>query len=209
MIQETNELIQNGSVFIDGIAVETIKKEIDSCNIIEVEVGTTGYCGGDTGHGGRTYFKLKDLGCTDMRLRIEQTGNHADEIEIILGGDCEMETFVEALEFAAENLRERMHRKETDGRTLKQIAFANYLGDVMKLYAETNSLRGMSGIRAKYQVSGLTKEQFYELGLNTLAKEGEDVTRKHAFCNDVYDYALKKKMECPDYFNYTYSKSTK
>ena len=34
---------------INGVKVETWKAEIVNANIIEVEVGTTGYCGGDTG----------------------------------------------------------------------------------------------------------------------------------------------------------------
>lgn len=115
---------------IDGIHVETKKKEIVSANIIEVEVGTTGFCGGDSGHGGRTIFAIKNLACTDMRLSFHADysphgnieigdmilkGNNgtagfdleAQDIEIVFGGDCELETFIEALRFALETLESK------------------------------------------------------------------------------------------------------
>lgn len=88
-------------------------REIINANILEIEVGTTGFCGGDTGHGGRTYFSLKDLSNTDMRVRIKDTlGSDvceyydADLIEIAFGGDAELVTFVEALEFAIKKYRD-------------------------------------------------------------------------------------------------------
>jgi len=37
-----------------------------SCNCLDVDVATTGYCGGDSGHGGRTYLKLMDADCSDI-----------------------------------------------------------------------------------------------------------------------------------------------
>ena len=71
---------------IDRSKVTTWSREIVNCNILEVEAGTNGYQGGDSGHGSRTYLRLKDLGSTDIRC-----------IEIILGGDAELETMKEAL----------------------------------------------------------------------------------------------------------------
>ena len=49
-------------VLPDGIEITTYSREIDNANILSVEAGTTGYEGGDTGHGGRTYFKIENLG---------------------------------------------------------------------------------------------------------------------------------------------------
>ena len=91
---------------VDGEVVDVYKKELTSANIIEVSVGTTGYCGGDSGHGGRTYFSIKDLGSTDMSAWItgESCGN-AGKVEIAFGGDCELDTFIGALEFALDVLR--------------------------------------------------------------------------------------------------------
>jgi hypothetical protein len=46
---------------IDRSKVTTWSREIVNCNILEVEAGTNGYQGGDSGHGSRTYLRLKDL----------------------------------------------------------------------------------------------------------------------------------------------------
>ncbi len=70
---------------IDRSKVTTWSREIVNCNILEVEAGTNGYQGGDSGHGSRTYLRLKDLGSTDIRCNV------------ILGGDAELETMKEAL----------------------------------------------------------------------------------------------------------------
>jgi hypothetical protein len=99
-------------VDVNGVKVPTCIREFSSANIIEVEVGTTGLCGGDTGHGGRTYLRIKDLSSTDMSCRL--SGNSCGDtgqIEIMLGGDCELGTFDEALEFAAETLRDQINTR--------------------------------------------------------------------------------------------------
>ena len=50
------EVKENSRILKDGTEITTYIRDVVSCNILEVEAGTTGYCGGDTGHGGRTYF---------------------------------------------------------------------------------------------------------------------------------------------------------
>jgi hypothetical protein len=118
---------------IDGIRFDTEKKQIVSFNIIEVEAGTTGYCGGDSGHGGRTYFRISNFASTDMRLSFHANysaggnieigdimlkGNNgtagydlqAEEIQISFGGDSELDTFIEALEFALETLKKQKNK---------------------------------------------------------------------------------------------------
>lgn len=80
---------------IHGKWVQTLKKEFVNCNILEVEVGTNGYQGGDSGHGSRTYFKLKDLCSTDIEII-----PYRDGFEVMLGGDSELTTFIQALKFA-------------------------------------------------------------------------------------------------------------
>lgn len=87
--------------------VITETKEFVSCNILECEVGTNGYHGGDTGHGCRTYFRLKDLSSTDIEVATSENEYGNKEVEIQLGGDCELSTFIEALEFAVETLRKQ------------------------------------------------------------------------------------------------------
>jgi len=91
-----------GKVVIDKITVPTQKVELTTCNILECEVGTTGYKGGDSGHGCRTYLKLKDHASTDMRLRVngEEIDVMDGQIELIFGGDTELDTLRAALRFA-------------------------------------------------------------------------------------------------------------
>ena len=83
-------------------------KEFVDCNILRVAVGTTGYKGGDSGHGGRTVFALEGVACTDMRVSIN--GGEvvsADRIKIIFGGDSEMDTFTKSLLFAAAYMKKK------------------------------------------------------------------------------------------------------
>jgi len=90
--------ITEGTRRIGGIDVPTYKREIVSANILEVEAGTNGYQGGDTGHGSRTYFRIENQGGTDIHVR--PLGCYGDEgFEVSLGGDCELETIIMALKF--------------------------------------------------------------------------------------------------------------
>ena len=81
-------------------SVTTYTVQFSSANILEVEVGTTGFCGGDTGHGARTYFRLEDLGGTDITVKEIKGG-----VVIEFGGDTEIDTFISALEYAATVLK--------------------------------------------------------------------------------------------------------
>lgn len=86
-------------------------KEIINANILKVHVGTNCPQGGDAGHGGRTLFKLTDRGGTSMRCRVNGGQSvEASEIEIILRGDAECESFTRALAFALNTL----HSKSDD-----------------------------------------------------------------------------------------------
>ena len=92
-MEKKEDFKPNGSVTIDGIDVPTFKKEIISANMLEVEVGTTGHQGGDSGHGGRTYFKVKNLSSTDMTVEADGSSCGDGKVEIMLGGDSELDTF--------------------------------------------------------------------------------------------------------------------
>ena len=63
------EVIEKRKLLPDGTEISTYTREVISANILEVEAGTTGYMGGDSGHGGRTYFRISDCGSTDMEVR--------------------------------------------------------------------------------------------------------------------------------------------
>lgn len=90
--------------------IETKKIEITDACILETEVGTNCPQGGDAGHGGRTVFRLSDLGGTSMSLyyrgpRSEKYEvGQVSEITLVFAGDAEHNNFIKALKFALENL---------------------------------------------------------------------------------------------------------
>ena len=101
------EIKENRRRLKDGTEITTYTRDVISCNLLEVEAGTTGFMGGDTGHGGRTYFRIKDEGCTDMEINVmrDRFGN-TEVLEVVLGGDCELETMIRALKFITKVLEE-------------------------------------------------------------------------------------------------------
>lgn len=205
MNENIKEEAVSRSIVVDGSKVETFSKTFDSCNIITVEVGTTGHMGGDTGHGGRTYLRIADDASTDMRCRVISNGKQYDfdnacdasQIEIMFGGDTELDTFIEALEFAVGILKEQAsgHNNKTK-KELKQEAFRMYLCDLITHYFVTGKLSGMSGIRQKYNVTAITKEQFFECGLHEAAKK-QQFYLDQDFCNKVYQYIRDRKNNIP------------
>ena len=76
----------------DGVWL--IGGSVTSANILGFEAGTTGYRGGDSGHGGRTFFSIFDLSGTDIRATTDYDGG---ALSVEMGGDCELETIVAAL----------------------------------------------------------------------------------------------------------------
>ena len=84
---------------------EIAEKEIPNCNILKVKVGTTGYCGGDAGHGCHSFIMLTNRSSTDWKATVKSDpGGDVQSIRIDLFGDSELETIIEALRFAADNL---------------------------------------------------------------------------------------------------------
>lgn len=90
--------------------MEYTGKEITNFNILNVNVGSTGFKGGDAGAGGKTILRLQDRASTVWNLEYEDMYERKiikqpEYIEIELRGDSELQTFVEALEFAVEELK--------------------------------------------------------------------------------------------------------
>jgi hypothetical protein len=199
-------LSPNGSVVIDGIQLDSYKTEIVSCNILEVEVGTTGHMGGDTGHGGRTYFRISDLASTDMRCKVSGYSyeekdylyteiEDASSIEISFGGDCELDTFCEALRIGYDVLKQHASSIEPYSHTpleQRQDRFALYLNELCDLYRKQGNLKGMEEIRKKYHTSGITQQQFYECDLDHVFGYVNS-----GFCNKVYAYILDNTKTTP------------
>lgn len=94
---------------INGVDIETWSRDIIDANLLFVEAGTNGYQGGDTGHGSRTYIRIQDEGGTDIDARaITDKFGCTSGIEIALGGDAELSTIIETLEFAAKVLKDQI-----------------------------------------------------------------------------------------------------
>ena len=101
------EVIEKRKLLPDGTDISTYTREVVSANILEIEAGTTGYRGGDTGHGGRTYFRIQDAASTDMDIHVlRDRFGYATGFEVFLGGDCELETTIRALKFITKVLEE-------------------------------------------------------------------------------------------------------
>lgn len=88
------------------ITVPIASANFESLNSITVHAGTTCPAGGDSGHGGRTVFGITNDASTDLRVGVNGTvPTEVDSVEIVLGGDTECETFIQALEHALEILK--------------------------------------------------------------------------------------------------------
>ena len=100
------EIKENRRELFDGTEITTYTRDVVSANILQVEAGTTGYKGGDTGHGGRTYFRISDEASTDIHVTpfMDRVGGKG--VEVTLGGDCELETMIRALKFITKVLEE-------------------------------------------------------------------------------------------------------
>ena len=100
------EIKEKRRMLPDGTEITTYTRDVVSANILEVEAGTTGFMGGDTGHGGRTYFRIQDEGSTDMKINTYVDRYGCRGFEAFLGGDCELETTIRALKFIIKVLEE-------------------------------------------------------------------------------------------------------
>ncbi len=91
------------------IEVPVNAREVGVGDMFYVTVGTTGPQGGDSGHGGRTVLKIDAGTSCDFRLRLGNDDEwvSADGISLLVGGDFEMEAFLEALRFAVRELERK------------------------------------------------------------------------------------------------------
>ena len=94
---------------VDRKEIETWSRDILDANILSVEAGTNGYQGGDTGHGCRTYIRIQNEGGTDITARaIKDSLGRTQGIELMLGGDSELSTIIEALKFTVKVLEDQI-----------------------------------------------------------------------------------------------------
>lgn len=99
--------IEASVINLDNTTIRTFSTEIcDACNL-DVEAGTTGFKGGDSGHGCRTYIRLTPLLGADIDAIKQENGT----IEIIGAGDAELRVLLEAFKFIIQELEDEIEGK--------------------------------------------------------------------------------------------------
>jgi hypothetical protein len=100
--------------------------EICSANCLRVEVETNCPVGGDGGAGGVTRLRITDLGGTGLKVEVNYRGRRRDSsgdaegLALVLHGDSECETLIQALEWAAQALTPAAPRQpRTTGRAVR------------------------------------------------------------------------------------------
>lgn len=96
-----HEIRQNRRVF-GKQQITTYSRDIVGANIIDVEAGTNGYCGGDAGHGSITFIRIEDAGGTALNVKKTDNG-----VILELGGDSELNTIIKALKFVIKVLKDQ------------------------------------------------------------------------------------------------------
>jgi hypothetical protein len=182
---------------VNGALISTFGASYEICNMLSVEAGTNGFRGGDSGHGSRTYLSFENGYSTDMSVSINGVQFSADKIELMFGGDCELEMVILALEYAVKTLKNQTNLvTDLSRKEFRQMKFYNYLEELLSMYKASGSLKGMSKLREVYNITTLTKEQFYLLGLNRAVNDKNFCLNK-TFANAVYDYVLNKTNTAP------------
>lgn len=76
----------------------------DSCSVLRVAAGTTGKKGGNHSHGCLTVIEIEDSN-TMTDLGVEKIGEGGRGVRLVLGGDCELDSIIEAFEFILRKLK--------------------------------------------------------------------------------------------------------
>lgn len=159
----------------------------ENLSLLKLTVGTTGPRGGDSSKGGRTILQFENEGASDMRISLDgKEIDNWDRIAIIFGGDSELENLINALKYALHILENQTTYSYKDK---QEDNFCNYLNELMTHYANHGTLKGMTDIRNKYGVMGITKEQFFEFKLNLYSSIDKELS------NEIYKFIKKKKNE--------------
>lgn len=99
--------IREGLKKVNDVLVDTYERDVVRGGAaLEVEAGTTGFCGGDRKEGGRAYVRIRAV-LADFFAAVSRNGDgKKDGIVIAACGDDEILALVEALHFAEKALIE-------------------------------------------------------------------------------------------------------
>ena len=93
---------------IDGKRIPTWTRDIYDLNALEVEAGTNGYTGNDNEKENLTYFRIQDVGGTDMKVSALEENGHKG-VEVVFAGDGELTTAIRALKFIVKVLEDQVN----------------------------------------------------------------------------------------------------
>ena len=101
--------IREGATCVNGEVFTTFMRDAKEESVcLEVEAGTTGFCGGGRESGSRAYVRITAENA-DFFARITDESQKLPRGAVIaVCGDNEIAALVKALEFAAEVLRDQM-----------------------------------------------------------------------------------------------------
>lgn len=107
--------VREGRKIINGVTVKTFERDVrEGDTVLEVEAGTTGYCGGGRERGGRTYLRIMDSGRGDLFIRLSAgSDKKADGFEICFSGDDGLNALLKAVSFAWDTFEDQ--RRGIDG----------------------------------------------------------------------------------------------
>ena len=91
---------------VKDICGEHHSSEFGIFNTLGVTVASNGYQGGDSGRGGRTYICIENLCSTDIDAVVSYGQDTNAKVEIMLGGDSELDSMIYALRWAADKLED-------------------------------------------------------------------------------------------------------
>lgn len=173
--------------------------EITDACVMKVTAGTNGFKGGDSGHGSRTVVILEDEGSVDWGVIVDGV-KHSDprKVTISLGGDAELRTIIRALKFAANSLSKRAGFDEAKENAENRLAMFNgYIQDLIRLFQDNGNLKGMSEVRSRWGCTGITKQDFFMLGLDKRPKGETYMSRDYT--DKVFDYITGKTSKRPSF----------
>jgi len=188
-MKKLEEGVKRSTKVVNGIEVPILRKEIIDANSLYVEAGTTGFKGGDSGHGGRTFFLLHNAASTDIEIDFLPP----DGVAICLGGDSELRTFIEALEFAADTLRKQAEYGDTKADIMTQLQKASKT--VLEISAKNKELMlKADALQVEVNASKVEAIEFKSLAVSSRSSlEGamdqikEDGETIRALQKEVYD----------------------
>lgn len=73
--------------------------------ILKITAGTTGYCGGDSGHGAKAFVEFHMEGGDLSTTGDNGEDCNVEKLVLSVGGDWEIDALIEGLEFAANALK--------------------------------------------------------------------------------------------------------